>query len=126
MTIGEQLTMQAIQSMARKANEFTLRDYFAGQALAGMGEYLMQNRENLNDIAESCYKVADAMIEHKKLKKVIHTLLLRPELLLIIQVFFYKSKILAIFSLIIFNSLFTTILQTQRLSAIKSILCFLI
>lgn len=69
MTIEEGATTRAIQSMARKANEFTLRDYFAGQALAGMGEYLMQNRENLNDVAESCYKVADAMIEYRKLKK---------------------------------------------------------
>lgn len=69
MTIEDGATMRAIQSMARKANEFTLRDYFAGQALAGMGEYLMQNRENLNDVAESCYKVADAMIEYRKLKK---------------------------------------------------------
>ena len=69
MTIEEQLTMQAIQSIARKVNGFTLRDYFAGQALAGMGEYLMQNRNNLDDVAESCYKVADAMIEYRKLKK---------------------------------------------------------
>ena len=69
MTIEEGATMRAIQSMARKANEFTLRDYLAGQALAGMGEYLMQNRNNLDDVAESCYKVADAMIKHKELKK---------------------------------------------------------
>ena len=69
MTIEEQLTCRAIQSIARKVNGFTLRDYFAGQALAGMGEYLMQNRNNLDDVAESCYKVADAMIKHKELKK---------------------------------------------------------
>lgn len=52
-----------------KYNAFTLRDYFAGQALAGMGEYLMLNRENLNEVAESCYKIADAMVEYNKLKK---------------------------------------------------------
>ncbi len=69
MTIEEGATMRAIQSMAMKMNEFTLRDYLAGQALAGMGEYLMQNRNNLDDVAESCYKVADAMIEYRKLKK---------------------------------------------------------
>lgn len=69
MTITEEITHKSIQSMARKINEFTLRDYLAGQALAGMGEYLMQNRNNLDDVAESCYKVADAMIEYRKLKK---------------------------------------------------------
>lgn len=69
MIIEEQHTMRAIQSMSRKINEFTLRDYFAGQALAGMGEYLMQNREDLNKVAESCYNIADAMLEHRKLKK---------------------------------------------------------
>ena len=69
MTITEEITHKSIQSMTRKINEFTLRDYFAGQALAGMGEYLMQNRNNLDDVAESCYKVADAMIEYRKLKK---------------------------------------------------------
>ena len=51
MTIEEGATMRAIQSMAMKMNEFTLRDYLAGQALAGMGEYLMQNREDLNKVA---------------------------------------------------------------------------
>jgi hypothetical protein len=69
MSIEEQYTMQAIQQIAKKINNFTLRDYFAGQALAGMGEYLMQNRENLNEVAESCYKIADVMVEYNKLKK---------------------------------------------------------
>lgn len=69
MTVEESRTMQALQNIARKIDNFTLRDYFAGQALAGMGEYLMQNRENLNEVAESCYKIADAMLEYNKLKK---------------------------------------------------------
>ena len=69
MTVEESRTMQAVQNIARKIDNFTLRDYFAGQALAGMGEYLMQNRENLNKVAESCYKIADAMLEYNKLKK---------------------------------------------------------
>lgn len=69
MTVEESRTMQAVQNIARKIDNFTLRDYFAGQALAGMGEYLMQNRENLNEVAESCYKIADAMLEYNKLKK---------------------------------------------------------
>ena len=69
MTVEESRTTQAVQNIARKIDNFTLRDYFAGQALAGMGEYLMQNRENLNEVAESCYKIADAMLEYNKLKK---------------------------------------------------------
>ena len=69
MIVEEQRTMQAVQNIARKVNDFNLRDYFAGQALAGMGEYLMQNRENLNEVAESCYKIADVMVEYNKLKK---------------------------------------------------------
>ena len=69
MTVEEGNTMRSIQKIARKVDNFTLRDYFAGQALAGMGEYLMQNRENLNEVAESCYKIADVMVEYNKLKK---------------------------------------------------------
>ena len=69
MTVEESRTMQAVQNIARKIDNFTLRDYFAGQALAGMGEYLIQNRENLNEVAESCYKIADVMVEYNKLKK---------------------------------------------------------
>ena len=69
MTVEESRTMQAVQNIARKIDNFTLRDYFAGQALAGMGEYLMQNRENLNEVAESCYKIGDAMLEYNELKK---------------------------------------------------------
>ena len=69
MTVEESRTMQAVQNIAIKIDNFTLRDYFAGQALAGMGEYLMQNRENLNEVAESCYKIADVMVEYNKLKK---------------------------------------------------------
>ena len=37
MTIEERNTMQAIQKIAKKVNDFTLRDYFAGQVLSGMG-----------------------------------------------------------------------------------------
>ena len=65
MTVIEQRTMESIQKMERKISEFSLRDYFAGQVLAGMGEYLMRNKDNLNEIAKTCYKVADAMIEEK-------------------------------------------------------------
>lgn len=36
MTVEEQHTMQAIQHIAKKVDDFTLRDYFAGQVLAGI------------------------------------------------------------------------------------------
>ena len=68
-TIEEVATMKAIQQIGNKINNFTLRDYFASQVLAGMGEYLMRNRENYHAIAESCYKLADTMIEVRNEKK---------------------------------------------------------
>jgi len=46
-----------------------MRDYFAGQVLSGMGEYLMQNKEDLDSLAKTCYKIADAMIEVRNEKK---------------------------------------------------------
>ena len=69
MTIEEQSTMRAIQAIERKVPEITLRDYFASQVLAGMGEYLIQNRDDLKSIAKSCYNIADAMIEVRNEKK---------------------------------------------------------
>lgn len=71
MIIEEQHTMRAIQSMSRKINEFTLRDYFAGQALAGIMVNVKQDFGDnpLENIAESCYNIADAMLKHRKLKK---------------------------------------------------------
>ena len=47
----------------QKIPEITLRDFLASQALAGMAEYLMRTRDSFEDIAKSCYDVADAMIE---------------------------------------------------------------
>ena len=69
MSIIEQRTMESLQKLEKKMPEMTLRDYFAGQVLAGMGEYLMTNRDDLHSIAESCYKIADAMIEVRNEKK---------------------------------------------------------
>ena len=65
MTVEEQRTMQAVQKIAQKINDFSLRDYFVGQALSGMGEYLMKNRDEVNKLAESCYKIADALLEQR-------------------------------------------------------------
>ena len=45
MSIIEQRTMESLQKLEKKMPEMTLRDYFAGQVLAGMGEYLMQNKD---------------------------------------------------------------------------------
>ena len=49
----------------QKVPEMTLRDYFAGQALAGMGQYLMENRDDLNSIAKTCYSIADSFIKQR-------------------------------------------------------------
>lgn len=68
-TIAEQRTMESLQRLEKKIPQITLRDYFASQVLAGMGEYLMTNRDDLHSIAESCYKIADAMIEVRNEKK---------------------------------------------------------
>ena len=46
-----------------KSYNLNMRDYFAGQALAGMGEYLIQNRDELDSIAKTCYKIADSFIK---------------------------------------------------------------
>ncbi len=49
-----------------KSYNLNMRDYFAGQALAGMGEYLMQNRDDLDSIAKTCYKIADSFLEQRQ------------------------------------------------------------
>lgn len=41
----------------------TLRDYFSGQALTRFGaEYCADNDVTYDDIAERCYRIADAML----------------------------------------------------------------
>lgn len=69
MSIIEQRTMESLQKLEKKMPEMTLRDYFAGQVLAGMGEYLMQNKDSLYSIATTCYNLVDAMIEVRNEKK---------------------------------------------------------
>lgn len=54
-----------VDSMKLMIPEMTLRDYFAGQVLAGMGEYLMLNRDNLDSIAKTCYRIADSFLENR-------------------------------------------------------------
>ena len=69
MTTAETFrAMQSIQNIARKINNFTLRDYFAGQALAG----IMTNiKDDFGDnpherISKICYAYADAMLAYRK------------------------------------------------------------
>jgi len=69
ISIIEEKAMESILSINHKIPKITLRDYFAGQVLSGMGRYLIENREDLNKVAESCYKIADAMLEYSELKK---------------------------------------------------------
>ena len=60
MTVEESRTMQAVQNIARKIDNFTLRDYFAGQALAGIMTNIKQDfGENPQEyIAKICYNYA--------------------------------------------------------------------
>ena len=67
MTVEESRTMQAVQNIARKIDNFTLRDYFAGQALAGIMTNIKQDfGENpLQYIAKICYAYSDALIKER-------------------------------------------------------------
>lgn len=67
MTIEEGNTMQAIQKIARKVDNFTLRDYFAGQALAGIMSNVKDDFGDnpLETIAKICYDYADALIKQR-------------------------------------------------------------
>ena len=44
----------------------SLRDYFAGQWLAGLGTDPETEDSTPKEIAEGCYNVADAMLEARK------------------------------------------------------------
>ena len=68
MTVEESRTMQAVQNIARKVDNFTLRDYFAGQALAGIMTNIKQDfGENpQGHIAKICYDYADALIKERE------------------------------------------------------------
>ena len=67
MTVEESRTMQAVQNIARKVNDFNLRDYFAGQVLAGIMTNIKQDfGENPQEhIAKICYDYADALLEQR-------------------------------------------------------------
>lgn len=44
----------------------TLRDWFAGQALAGMADYAIKDDDMAwSDLARNCYRVADAMLSER-------------------------------------------------------------
>ena len=71
MTIMERDTMVALQKIERKIPEITLRDYFAGQALAGIMTNITKDfGENPRErIAKICYDYADVMLEVRNEKK---------------------------------------------------------
>ena len=68
MTVEERNTMQSIQKIARKVDDFTLRDYFAGQALAGIMSSVKEDfgDDPLGTISKLCYAYADAMLDYRK------------------------------------------------------------
>lgn len=66
MTVIETRALESIVAINNKIPNMTLRDYFAGQVLAGMGEYLMNNKDSIDEISETCYRIADSMIERRK------------------------------------------------------------
>ena len=46
-----------------------LRDYFAGQALAGLlsnADYIPMKKSNVDSFAQNAYMVADAMLAHRE------------------------------------------------------------
>lgn len=64
MTTLEQRFYESVIGINQKIP--SLRDYFAGQVLAGMGEYLMNNKDSIDEISETCYRIADSMIDRMK------------------------------------------------------------
>ena len=64
--IKNRLRKRPIIVTGKDVDSMTLRDYFAGQALAGMGQYLMENRDDLHSIAKACYSIADTFIEQRE------------------------------------------------------------
>jgi hypothetical protein len=67
MTVEEEHTMRAIQKIAKKIDDFTLRDYFAGQALAGIMSSVKEDfgDDPLGTISKLCYAYADALIKQR-------------------------------------------------------------
>lgn len=66
MTVIEARALESIVAINNKIPYMTLKDYFAGQVLAGMGEYLMNNKDSIDEISETCYRIADSMIRRRK------------------------------------------------------------
>ena len=48
------------------AEDMKLRDYFAGQALISLGGIVCDTFQEPKVIAQSCYDIADAMMEARK------------------------------------------------------------
>ena len=68
-------TKEEIQAFPRPTNEYgegqrgmTLRDWFAGRALAGCLAYSFNNPSWGDSLAEHCYGIADAMLKAREAK----------------------------------------------------------
>ena len=57
MTVEESRTMQAVQNIARKIDNFTLRDYFASLALAGI---MTNTARSMTTVMRYIYTVSDS------------------------------------------------------------------
>ncbi len=63
MTVEEQRTMQAIQNINRKIPEVTLRDLFAMSIIQTQVDSCYYQDNEIKEMAEQSYRIADAMIE---------------------------------------------------------------
>ena len=68
MTIIEQNTMEAIQSINQKIPDIELRDLFAMSALQGILPTPYGQSANNENVAASAYAIADEMIKARKRK----------------------------------------------------------
>lgn len=49
------------------SNGMTLRDWFAGQAMAGLASYIVKGA-TFENVVEDAYKMADAMLKAREVK----------------------------------------------------------
>lgn len=78
MTVAEEKTMYAIQDMNHKLPAVSLRDLFAMNALSFLAggnwngtakSWTINDSEFAKDVAKAAYKIADAMLEARKMEK---------------------------------------------------------
>ena len=77
MTVAEEKTMYAIQDMNHKLPAVSLRDLFAINTFSFLASGNWKTAESwtikkdrfAKDVAEAAYKIADAMLEARKMEK---------------------------------------------------------